>query len=579
MSALSPWLAVVLLGAPDPALRAARRALESGDLVGWIEARSVVAAPSTPKSGAWGRLDDAAALVRCRPLPPWWPSKETPSSRGLRALLRFEAARLRRYLADGAYAKTELPLLVAASQALRLRAETREPTVRWPLEAERWPGEHPLPILRASQCAPSPPEDGGGVGSGVRARLRKERRALERVMAEIESLPAAVVGGVAVAWLTATEADTEPLDVVPEVLERVLTALRAAPEGPHRDRALVQATRLALRDGPRPQWAPELRAIEARAGGPLRWKARIARVLADPAGRRASSALAGADPPETVRAWLDHVHALALAEADDAAALRRFSHAFLQRRKDHPVDRETFDILLDTLLTRPPETALSEASQLGDPAPAAVRDRWWSLGLRALERGRLRLARGVLDRLWFEAVASSAELPADVPLILSTRARVALALFDVETFTALVDTLEAEIDSPARRRAVLGLAQDAAARLPSVEPELRKVFATGALRLLPPRARDSSVARLLSAWARDGAEVDVRLPSRRRPEPLPIPLGETRVRRKLREPPPPTLDVDDPPIPSFFVWEAPEGELRLGLPPGLKALAEAPSKP
>ena len=418
--------------------------------------------------------------------------------------------------------------------------------------------------------------------SGALERLQAERRALEAVVRNIDGVPPGLVGAVASAWRDTLEADPEALEAEPTWREdELVEALLNAPAEPLRDRALVRILRRQLETRAHPELAAELAAVEVRSHGALRWLARISRVLASPSQRRRISALGDLDPPPAVRAWLDHVHAVALFEARDLDGLRSFGNVFLRRRGSGPVDAETFEVLLDALLSRPAPEALSIAAELGERAPSAVRKRWWSLGLRALERGQLELSRKVLDRLWFEAAAAGIEPPAELPMILAARARVALARLDVAAFEALANALEASASRRERRRAVLALAQDAVARLAEVAPSLRRPIGTQTLRLLRNAfgpARLPREAEILARWDReeDGA---THLPSRRPSSPLLIPLGEARVARRPRAIPPPEVVLQPQPIPSFLVWETAEGVVRYGLPPPIRQLAErkAPS--
>lgn len=573
---MTPWLLpLVLVHLMDPSddLKKARRALAAGDLVGWSDARRRSQVGPPPQPGAWGRLDDLAALLRCRPLPDGPGPAGSPRERALHGLLRLEAERLRRHLIDGAHARTDLPKLVAAAPHLRVALEHDGSVVRWPIEEERWPGERFEPSLGPSACASVAALE----SEGPQARLEAERRALRGVVRDLEGVPPRLVGAVASAWYDALEASPEGLGPERELREGALVeALLKAPAGALRDRALVLIVRRWLDTGAHPELGPELAAIEARSHGTLRWLTRISRVLASPSRRRQTSAFGDLEPPYVVRAWLDHVQATTLFEAQDLDALQRFGRGFLRRRGSSAVDAETFEMLLDALLSRSATEALSMAADLGDRAPSAVRKRWWSLGLRALERGQLQLAREVLDRLWFEAAAAGSDLPAELPMILAARARVALARLDAVGFEGLAVAIEASASRRQRRRAVLALAQDAVARLAAVDPGLRRSFSARTLLLLETAfgsARLPREAEVLARWGGRGT-TSAPLPSRQRTQTLTIPLGEARVARSARALPPPGLVLGPQSIPSFLVWETPEGTVRYGLPPRVRQLAE-----
>lgn len=553
------------------ALSSARAALAQGDLLTWLELRGDGAAPSA----GWAHLDDLAALMRCRPLPPGGEGAD-------RRLLELEAARLRRFLVDGAHATTDLPQWVRASAWLRLIRPVDDPSVvRWPVEDELWSDEAPLVAPRDSACSTvARPE-------GALGRRRAEQVALARVLSVLPELPPTLRAPAVALYLEAS-ARAGPNFEIPPALAAKLYRAAVSGTGPHREVAVVLSARALLRTGARRSDMASQLAPIAQQAGPLAPAARVAWVLAvvDTPAEVLAATESLRPEASVVRAWLDHHRARALYATDDVLGLERFGRVFARRRTPGPVDARTFGILMNAQVERPPGVALAAAASFGGSEPQAVRRRWWSLARRALDRKRWAFAEAVLDRLWLEA-KSQVPPPSDLVEIIGARAQIALARAQGGRFATLIDELEKARPSGRRRRALGALAQRALAVLPTTPPPIRRPIAARILETLRAQRRlGRPLARSLReaepTWRAWAGEPPLRAPqlSRRRvPSPL-VPLGEVEVSRALAPAPKaPEVSVVVPPVPSFVVWYDAAGQRQVGLPPYAQAERSEPEAP
>lgn len=564
--------------------------------------RLAEAAALTVRAGdegaAWKLLDDEARLLRCFELQAATASvgaKLESELDGARRLLRLEAERLRRHLYDGAHAQTQLPLLVAAAPRLQYRIAEPEPVVRWPLEAEIWPGERLEPVLGPHRCF-----DRGDAASRAprfqRQRLRDEHRALAAAVEHIERLPPSGRSRVAAAYLDLAEQNE--LEVPEAWLERLRSALGSDLADIYAQRARLA---LARRGKPSPEHRAELERLaeDDRMPPALRAAARVAWVQqAEEPAERARAAKVEADPEalETaseLRAWLDLARASALVDlalapgAPRAAveAVERFAADFGRRRRPGPLDARTVDVLLDAQLGRDSGHALEVATTLGSARPAAVRARWYALAQRAMEVGLSEQARDVLDRLWSELRLDTRPLeegPLDTADVLAARARWELLYGALSGFSGMMKLLARLGEVPrhraATRAALRTLAQEAVADLARADPKTRRGFARGLLdawkRLADPASQALGDAALLEAWAR--ARPEPRHPSRQEAVEPPVALGRVIVsRRPLTLPAPPAIALPPLVVDSFFAWLDGEGEVRVGLPPEIVRLAQS----
>lgn len=465
---------------PEDPVQVQARLLE-GDVVTLERVLAARAARGEPVDvGPWAFLRDLSQLMRCRPLGPV-PPHESPRLTAAREALRLERVRLQRRLRDGVHASGAFDALLGRPW-VRDGVPEQPELVRWPAEAERWPGEIPDPRPPPSRC-PSrldgARDRGRGATARAAARARAERAQLAKLVPHLTALPDATASRLAFAYLADAERAGPEFRPSLAWLGRLEVALRRD-RGPHRVAGqLALAKVLARSDGDEAR-----RVLGAVLEDPARTPAQDSRARLllvaelEPDWPRVIALVRGAQAPRASdRPALDNALARALYATGDRDGLMRFGRRFVQRARGGPFDAQTQDLLLMLGFELPVPEALAWVDEILPAAPRQREARLASLGRWALARGALDLAAALFDRLRLEAAA---EIPTRGPKAraalarwLGLRAEVAYERGDPEAFggllEALVGSAAASRGQPLARhaphRAVAALGQTLTGRL------------------------------------------------------------------------------------------------------------------
>lgn len=556
--------------------------------------------------GLLALLNDYARLVRCRPIDPL-PADEREPYRTVRKLVRLERVRLERLVRDRAHRGSTLVHLLGPERLYQLAEAEDRRVIRWPIEAETWPGE----ILAPTSAEPDCPSIAGGKKERPEAvhrehrrlRINAERSGVADLLDHFDQLPDRTASRVALTYL----ADAEGVAgfAINARWRRVLEATVARSPDDVRPAARLLLAKIAERSNDGAEVERLYRALLAdparSAAQDSRARVRLVKRL-EPQWTAILDVIRGAEKirPED-EPVLINAEARALYSLGETEQLMTLGRRLVQREdlwrgasdgQLGPFILQTNELLTLLALDLSPSRAIAWLDEIAIAGDEARSERLEQLAERARERRDFDLAVALYDRRRAEvlegltrrgprAAAKDAEL-------IGRRAYIEYDREDVEAFAGFVDALVAlattEQGRPIARyaphKAIARLTQDLLGRLTDDvkdDPEREKFAAVlldagTKLTVQPSRYRrvlerfQPDLIRLAGKWAEGRvAKPDAKKTKRKKAKPVKQ-LGQVVVQRL-----PPSLEAPDhatpvPAVATFLMYPTPEGAWREGAP-------------
>ncbi len=579
----------------------------AGDLVTLRRATVLrAAAGERVDVGLLALLNDYARLVRCRPVDPL-PNDEREPFRTVRKLVRLERVRLERLVRDRAHRGTTLVHLLGPQRLYQLGEAEDLRVIRWPIEAEIWPGE----ILAPTSAEPDCPSIAGGKKERPEAvhrerrrlRINAERSGVADLLDHLDRLPDRTASRVALTYL----ADAEGVEgfAIDARWRRVLEAAVARSPDDVRPAARLLLAKIAERSNDAAEVERLYRALLAdparSAAQDSRARVRLVKRLEPQWSAildvvRGAEKVRPADEPVLINAEARALYSLGETEQLMTLGRRLVQRADLWRGASDgqlgPFLLQTNELLTLLALDLSPSRAIAWLEEVAIAGDEARSERLEQLAERARERRDFELAVALYDRRRAEVLEGLARrgpraAAKDAELI-GRRAYIEYDREDVEAFAGFVDALVAlattEQGRPIARyaphKAVARLTQDLLGRLTDDvkdDPEREKFAAVlldagTKLAAQPSRYRrvlerfQPDLIRLAGRWAEGRvAKPAARKTKRKKAKPVKQ-LGQVVVQRL-----PPSLEAPDhatpvPAVATFLMYPTPEGEWREGAP-------------